>query len=98
MRRKTIKSLTSKNKAVYVRLSTEKVAEVFFALAEYEGFTLRGIEKTKVREGCYLRLNDDVTVSYPEYHSWAGAVMFHHAKTENGKKVIKIDFEKWLKL
>ncbi|MBE6639532.1 MAG: hypothetical protein E7616_08830 [Ruminococcaceae bacterium] len=97
MKKRSIKSLLSKKKAVYVKLSTEPVAEAFFALAKYEGFTLTDpVAKTGIHRNCIVRLNDDMTVSYPSYHSWMGAMRFHHAKTENGKKVVKIDFEKML--
>ena len=85
----------SDKKAVYVKLSTERVAEVFFALAKYEGFVINDdVYETGIRKNCVVRLNSDMTVSYPKYGTWAGAMKFHHSTTENGKKVVKIDFEK----
>lgn len=85
----------SDKKAVYVRLSTEEVAEAFFALAKYEGFAIDGdVAETGIHGNCTVRLNGDMTVSYPKYGTWAGAMKFHHSTTENGKKVVKIDFEK----
>ena len=96
-KRNTIKSLMSNNRVVYVKLSTEKVAEAFFALAKYEGFILTNeVEKTGVHGNCFVRLNEDMTISYPDYRTWCGAMRFHHAKTEKGKKVVKIDFEQML--
>ena len=97
MKRKTIKSLMSTKKIVYVKLSTERVAEVFFALAKFEGFTLdKDLIQTNVPQKCFVKLNDNMTISCPSYHTWAGAMRFHHAKIENGKNVVKIDFEKIL--
>ncbi len=94
MKRKTIKSLMSTKKIVYVKLSTEQVAEAFFALAKLEGFTL---DKDLIQKGtpqnCFVKLNENMTISFPDYHTWAGAMKFHHAKIENGKKVVKIDYE-----
>ena len=87
----------SPKKVVYIELSTEQVAEVFFALAKYEGFTLdEDVAKTGIRRYCWVRLNDDMTISYPEYHTWAGAVRFRHATIENGKKIVRIDFQELL--
>ena len=97
MKRKTIKSLMARKKIVYVKLSTERVAEAFFALAKYEGFTLdEELTQIGLPKNCSVKLNEDMTISYPDYHTWAGAIKFHYAKTENGKKVVKIDFEKML--
>ena len=97
MKRQTIKSLMSRKRVVYVKLSTEAVAEAFLALAKYEGFILNDdVAKIGVHRNCYVRLNEDMTVSYPNYHSWAGAMKFYHAKIQDGKKVVKIDFEKLL--
>ena len=97
MKRKTIKSLMSTKKIVYVKLSTERVAEAFFALAKFEGFTLdEDLIQTNVPPNCFVKLNDNMTISYPDYHTWAGAMKFHQAKIENGKKVVKIDFEEML--
>jgi len=96
-KRKTIKSLLYKNKVVYVQLATKPIADAFFALAKYEGFKLSDdVAKTGVRENGYVKLNEDMTITYPGYHSWAGAMRFYVAKVENGKKVVKIDFEKML--
>ena len=96
-KRKTIKSLLGKNKVVYVQLTTKPIAEVFFALAKYEGFALsEEVAKTGVREYGYVKLNEDMTITYPGYHSWAGAMRFYATKVENGKKVVKIDFEEML--
>ena len=96
-KRKTIKSLLSKNKVVYVRLTAKSIAEVFFALAKYEGFTLSDdVARYGVREYGYLKLNDNMTITYPEYNSWAGAMLFYASKVEKDKKVIKIDFEEML--
>ena len=97
MKRQSIKSLMSNKKVVYVKLSTEQVAEAFFALAKYEGFTLTdNVAKTGIHGNCTVRLNDDMTISYPGYSTWGGAMRFHCATTENGKKVVKIDFEERL--
>ncbi len=97
MKRQSIKSLMSNKKVVYVKLSTEAVAEVFFALAKFEGFTLtNSVAKTGVHRNCFVRLNDDMTISYPNYNTWGGAMRFYHSTTENGKQVVKIDFEKLL--
>ena len=96
-KRKTIKSLLSKNKVVYIQLTTKPIAEAFFALARYEGFTLSDdVAKTGIHEYCYVKLNEDMTITYPGYHSWGGAMRFYAAKVENGKKVVKIDFEEML--
>ena len=82
---------------MYVHLATKQIAEVFFALAKYEGFTLSDeVASNGVRENGYLKLNDDMTITYPNYHSWAGAMKFYASKVEDGKKVIKIDFEEML--
>jgi len=97
MKRKTIKSLMSRKRIVYVRLSTEQIAKAFFALAKFEGFTIsEDLKQNGKHEDYFVRLNEDMTISYPNYHSWAGAIRFHHAKIENGKKVVKIEFEKML--
>ena len=97
MKRKIIKSLMSTKKIVYVKLSTERVAKAFFALAEFEGFTLdEDLIQTSVPPNYFVKLNDNMTISYPGHHTWAGAMRFHHAKIENGKKVVKIDFEEML--
>ena len=98
MKRKTIKSLMSKKKVVYVRVHSEWAAQALFALAEYEGFTLnKELKQRKEVKHCLtVRLNEDMTLSYPNYHSWSGAIQFHNAKIENGKKVVKIDFETML--
>ena len=96
-KRKTIKSLMSNNRVVYVKLSTEKAAEAFFALAKYEGFILTNeVVKTGIRNNCFVRLNEDMTISYPGYRTWGGAMRFHHSRVEDGKKVVKIDFEEML--
>lgn len=96
-KRKTIKRLLSGHKVVYVRLSTEKAAEAFFALAQYEGFTRTNEEiKASLHFPCFVRLNEDLTVSFPGYRTWGGAMKFHHSKTENGKKVVKVNFEDML--
>ena len=98
MKRKTIKSLMSKKKVVYVRVHSEWAAQAFFALAEYEGFRLNSElkQRNEVKDRLTIKLNDDMTLSYPDYHSWAGAIRFHNAKYEDGKKVVKIDFEEML--
>ena len=97
MKRKNIKSLMGSRKIVYVKLSNEQVADAFFALARYEGFTLiQEITNTDTHEKCFVKLNDNMTISYPTYHTWIGAIKFHYAKMENGKRVVKIDFEKML--
>lgn len=96
-KRKTIKSLLSKNKVVYVQLKTKLIAESFFALARYEGFTLSDdVARKGVRENGYVKVNEDMTITYPKYNSWAGAMRFYAAKVEDGKKVVKIDFEEML--
>ena len=99
MKRKTISSLMSKKKVVYVELYSEQIAEVFFALAKYEGFTLsEGLKKrSAVKHRLTVRLNEDMSISYPNYNSWAGALRFHNATIENGKKIVKFDFEKIFK-
>ena len=116
MKRKTIKHLMSSKNVVYVRLSSKAVAEVFFALAKFEGFTpsqavlQRGLPEDEVDKlpgtttvlfsgykNYFVRLNEDMTISFPTYNSWAGAIAFHNAKFEHGKKVVKIDFEKMLR-
>jgi len=97
MKRKTIKSLMSTKKIVYVKLSTEQVAEAFFALAKLEGFTLdKDLIQKGIPRNCFVKLNENMTISFPGYHTWAGAMKFHHAKIENGKKVVKIDYETML--
>ena len=97
MKRKTIKRLMSTKKIVYVKLSTERVAEAFFALAKLEGFTLdKDLNQKGISQNCFVKLNENMTISYPSYHTWAGAMKFHHTKIENGKKVVKIDFEAML--
>ena len=97
MKRKTIKSLMSTKKIVYVKLSTEQVAEALLALARFEGFTLdKDLIQKGLPQNCFVKLNENMTISYPGYHTWAGAMKFHHAKIENGKKVVKIDFEEML--
>ena len=94
MKRKTIKRLMSTKKIVYVKLSTEQVAEAFFALAKLEGFTLdKDLIQKGIPQNCFVKLNENMTISFPDYHTWAGAMKFHHAKIENGKKVVKIDYE-----
>ena len=94
MKRKTIKSLMSTKKIVYVKLSTEQVAEAFFALAKLEGFMLdKDLIQKGIPQNCFVKLNENMTISFPDYHTWAGAMKFHHAKIENGKKVVKIDYE-----
>ena len=96
-KRKTIKGLLSKNKVVYVKLATAPIAEAFFALAKYEGFVLcDDVARTGVYENCYVKLNEDMIITYPGYHTWAGAMRFHHSRVEDGKKVVKIDFEEML--
>jgi len=95
--RKTIKSLMSKKKVVYVRLSTPQVAEVFFALAKYEGFKLsEDMARKEKHENCYIRLNEDMTLTYPGYRTWGGAMKFRYSQIEDGKKVVKVDFEELL--
>lgn len=97
MKRKTIKSLMSGKKIVYIKLSGEKAAEVFIALAEYEGFRVdEKVKKGSACENYYVKLNEDMSITYPDYSSFAGAMKFHNAKRENGKKVLKVDFEKQL--
>ena len=97
MKRKTIKSLLSKTRIVYIKLSNERAAEAFFALAKYEGFSINEeLIKTSVPPNCFVKVHEDMTISFPDYRTWAGAMRFHHAKNENGKKVVKIDFEKML--
>ena len=94
MKRKTIKSLMTKKNVVYIKLSSEKATKAFIALAEYEGFSVD--EKVKKGSAChsfFLRLNDDMSITYPDYSSFAGAVKFHNAKREKGKRVLKVDFE-----
>ena len=95
MKRKSIKSLMSKKKVVYVKVHSEWAAQAFFALAEYEGFTLNEElkQRNEVKHHITVRLNEDMTISYPKYNSWAGAIRFHNAKIENGKKVVKVNFE-----
>lgn len=96
--KRSIRGLTSDKRVVYVRLSDEKVAELFFAMARYEGFTIDGeLLGRRIRECCYVRLNEDGSISYPRYSSWTGALRFYHAKTENGKRVVKYDFESLMK-
>ena len=97
MKRKTIKSLMSTKKIVYVKLSTEQVAEAFFALAKLEGFMLdKDLIQKGIPQNCFVKLNENMTISSPGYHTWAGAMRFHNSKIENGKKVVKIDFEAML--
>lgn len=63
MRRKTVKSLMSDKKAVYVKLSSDKVAKVFFAQAEYEGLVLKDGVKDYATQGVrYVRLNADGSI------------------------------------
>lgn len=98
MKRRSIKSLMSKKKVVYVNVYSEWAAQAFLALAKYEGFTLSEElkQKNEVKHCLTFRLNENMTISYPKYNSWAGAICFHNAKVEEGKKVIKIDFETML--
>lgn len=93
--KRNIKSLMKKNKVTYVKLSGRAVAEIFFAIARYEGFTLcDDVFRAGEVENCFVRLNEDMTISFPTYCSFAGAVRFHNAKKEDSKRVVKIDFEK----
>lgn len=97
MKRKSIKSLMSEKRVVYIKLTSEKAARAFFALAEYEGFTVSDeLSRAGEYRDCFVRLNNDMSITFPEYNSFAGAMKFHYAKTENGKKVVKIDFDKIL--
>ena len=96
-KKKTIKGLLSDARAVYVKLSTQEVADVFFALARYEGFVLTNeVAKIGAYKNYFVRLNNDMSISYPAYRTWGGAMKFHHSKMENGKRVEKIDFEKMI--
>ena len=89
----------SKRKVVYLYIHSEWAAQAFFALAQYEGFKLN--EKLKDRKPVedyrlMVRRNDDMTRSYPHINCLASSIFVHTAKFEDGKKVVRIDFESLL--
>ena len=96
MKRKTIKSLMSPKKIIYVRVHSEWAAQAFFALAKYEGFRLSADFKQRQPVGEYWQtyiINNDKTISIPCIKSWTDSMRFCGAKFVEGKKIVRIDFE-----
>ena len=39
----------------------------------------------------WVCIHDDKSITYPPYHTWGGAMAFHHSKLRNKRVVLKVD-------
>lgn len=85
-----IKELISKNKKVYIYLSSEDVQSRFMSDAENQGITFGdGIKPTERKPDDIMALLSDGTICYL---GWAGHMCYRH----NHENVIRVDYEKFI--
>ena len=92
---RTIKNLANMDGRVYVFLENVEIGEKFMERAEAEGFTFG--DGVKPTERCYaeiMAINNDMTINFVGTN---GRIAFGGgAKTVGGKKLIRVDFEKYI--
>ncbi len=92
---RTIKNLANMDGRVYVFLENVEIGEKFLQQAESEGFTFG--DGAKPTERCYaeiMAVNGDLTINFVGTN---GRIAFGGgAATVGGKKLIRIDFKKYV--
>ena len=92
---RTITELSKMNGRVYVYLANVAIGEKFLQQAEDEGFTFA--DGAKPTERCYaeiMAVNGDLTINFVGTN---GRIAFGGgAATVGGKKLIRIDFKKYV--
>lgn len=93
---RTIKELSKKDGRVYVYLANVAIGEHFMQQAEEEGFIFAN--GAKPTERCFaeiMAVNDNMTINFV---GSVGRIAFGSgAETVNGKTLIRVDFEKYIK-
>ena len=84
---RTIKELYSLEGKVYLWLDSTVAFEQFIASAKDEGFSL------PIGEDDILVLNEDWSFSHTGF---VGHLAFHNAASVSGKKLIRVDYNKWI--
>ena len=92
--KRIIKNLLKKNCRVYVYLSNKIVAKQFMENAESEGFTFGDGAKPTAREcDSIMAINENSTINYVGI---IGHIAFGSADRIGGKRLIKIDYERYV--
>lgn len=92
---KTIKSLSEMAGRVYVYLADSAIGEKFLQQAEQEGFTFEdGVKPTERHYSEIMAINHNHTINYVGF---IGRIAYGSgAETMGNKKLIRIDFEKYI--
>lgn len=94
---RTIKGLLSPECQVYVWISSANTLEQFHSNAHAEGFSFsKKAKKASFAGGHFLHIRDDMTIDYPSYSGFCGALEFQCAKFQDGRLVVKVDYQKYL--
>lgn len=78
---------------VDIYLETEDIGKEFLADAISEGFTVK--DEISPHNKMWVCIHDDKSITYPPYHTWGGAMAFHHSKLRNKRVVLKVDYQKY---
>ena len=84
---RTIKELYSLEGKVYLRIGSMGAFKQFAVTARDEGFSL------PIGEDDILVMNEDWSFCHPGF---IGHMAFHNAATVSGKKLIRVDYNKWI--
>ncbi len=92
---KAIKSLSEMAGRVYVYLADSAIGEKFLQQAEQEGFTFEdGVKPTERHYSEIMAINHNLTINYVGF---IGRIAYGSgAETMGNKKLIRIDFEKYI--
>ncbi len=90
---RTIEKLLSPVCVVDIYLETEDIGKEFLADAISEGFTVK--DEISPHNKMWVCIHDDKSITYPPYHTWGGAMAFHHSKLRNKRVVLKVDYQKY---
>lgn len=91
---RTITELSKREEKVYVYLGNHSIAERFLMDAEREGFRFGdGARPTERGISDLFVINQDWSISYVGF---VGHMAFKGAKEVGGKKLIRIDYERYI--
>ena len=91
---RTISSLLKHDGTIYVFLPGKALPSLFLRQAEEEGFTFGdGVKPTERDPADLFSLHRDFTISYV---GWAGHMAWRSTKTVAGKRLIRVDYGKYL--
>ncbi|MCQ4023270.1 hypothetical protein [Ruminococcus sp. zg-924] len=92
--KRTIKKLLKENCRVYVYLSDKDVAKRFLQHAENEGFTFGdGAKPTSGECDSIMAVNENATINYVGV---AGRIAFGCAEKIGDKKLMRVDYNKYI--